>query len=104
MQIIVSTLLALLVIAQGWTVVLAQPSQAQARPGVARGAPAPAPSSTDAPAASPRTVERTHILGMSASTAIIVGAALLFVIVLAASFLSREDDQDDRHHGFHPRL
>ena len=93
MHIMVSALLALLVITQGWTV-LAQPSQA----------PAPAPSSTDAPSASPRTVERTRILGMSASTAIIAGAALLFVIVLAASFLSSGDDQDDRHRGIHPRL
>ena len=103
MQIIVSTLLALLVMAQGWTVVLAEPSPAPARSEVSREAPAPTPSSTDAPAASPRTVERARILGMSASTAIIVGAALLFVVVLAASFLSR-DDGDDRHRGIHPRL
>ena len=102
MQIIVSTLLALLVIAQGWTVVLAQPSPAPARPGVAREAPAPAPSS-ESPAASPRTVERIRILGMSAPTAIFVAAALLFVIVLAAAFLS-VDDPGDRRTGIDPRL
>jgi len=94
MQIIVSTLLALLVLTQGWAAALAQPSPGPARLGVAPEAPAPAPS-TESPAASPRTVERTRILGMSASTALFAAAALVFVIVLAAAFLTRDD---------HPRL
>ena len=101
MRTIATTLLALLAIAPGWTATPAQADDTPARPGIGSGM--PDPSHADFPSASPRTVERTRILGMTVSTAIFVGAALLFVVIVAAAVIAR-NDQDDRRRGIGPRL
>ena|SRR5215471_10808551 len=102
MRTIATTLLALLAIAPGWTATPAQADDTSARPGIGAGTPVPS-HADDSPSASPRTVERTRILGLTVSTAIFVGAALLFAVIVAAALLAG-NDQDDRRRGIGPRL
>jgi hypothetical protein len=104
MKVIVTALLAMALTAGVWSVALARPAGGptgvENPPGSGTSA---QPDGRDDAAASPRTVERTHILGMSASTAILAAAVVLFVVVLVASELARPKTSD-RHTRIDPRL
>ncbi len=115
MKTIATTLLAVLLAAGVGTGAFAQPGSSPAHPEMRPDSPPADTSITDErttpprledrrddPAASPRTVERAHILGVRASTAIFVAAAILFVIVLVATILSREE-QSYRRSDIDPR-